>query len=158
MTECNFNKIMLVSLCDKWTPEVGVRLSQILGMLFCDIDELMEYELIDKKSIELFCTKEYLNDREKKVLKHYSTFENVVSSISFDYFIHNIKYLGTNNLIVFLNVPKNFAKEQLNSVDLIAFDDRKKKLEESAHLCINLRKTDIDFVCDKIISTLRGIL
>lgn len=154
----NFNKIVIVSLCDRFSKDLGKTLSQNLDMIFCDTKELIEYELIDKKAIEKLCTKEYLEKSEKSVISHIASFENVVVAINFDYLTHNIKILKDNSLIVFVDLPKKIVKEKGNVVDFIAFDERTTTLKNIATLTVSVRNTDIDFVCKKVMSGLGGIL
>lgn len=154
----NFNKIVIVSLCDRFSKDLGKTLSQNLDMIFCDTKELIEYELIDKNAIEKLCTKEYLEKSEKSVISHIASFENVVVAINFDYLTHNIKILKDNSLIVFVDLPKKIVKEKGNVVDFIAFDERTTTLKNIATLTVSVRNTDIDFVCKKVMSGLGGIL
>lgn len=154
----NFNKIVIVSLCDRFSKDLGKTLSQNLDMIFCDTKELIEYELIDKKAIEKLCTKEYLEKSEKSVISHIASFENVVVAINFDYLTHNINILKDNSLIIFVDLPKKFVKEKGNVVDFIAFDERTTTLKNIATLTVSVRNTDIDFVCKKVMSGLGGIL
>ena len=152
------NKIILVSLCDKWTVEVGEFLSQTLGMMFCDVNDLVEYELIDKNRIERLCSKEYLVESERKVMRHVASFENVVVSISFDYFANNQPILKKNALMIFVDAPKKFIETNAGVVAAISYDAREKTAREFADAVVSVRKTDKDFVCKKILETLRGLL
>lgn len=153
-----FNKIIIVSLCDRFTKNLGKRLSQNLDMIFCDTKDLIEYELIDKKAVEKLCTKDFLEKSERNVLKHIASFENVVVSISYDYLVHNLNILKERSLIVFVSLSKKYIKEKSNSINFISYDERSKKLKEIANLTVNVLNTDLDFVCKKIITQLGGIL
>lgn len=153
-----FNKIVLVSLCDKFTKDVANVLAQNLGMMFCDTKDLIEYELIDKQAIETLCTKEYLKKSEISVLKHIASFENVVVSINFDYLSHNINILKQGSIIVFLKLSKNYVKNNSDAVEFIDYEQRTQSLTKIATATIDIRKTDSKFVCNKIINTLGGIL
>lgn len=154
----DFNKIIVVSLCDRFTDSVANLLSQNLDMMFCNTRDLVEYELIDQKIIQEKCSKEYLKKSERAVMKHIASFVNVVVSINFDYLIHNIDILKIGGLIVFLKLPKNYVKENSNVVDLIDYENRSQELQKVSHAMINLRKTEPNFVCSKIMEVLGGIL
>lgn len=154
----DFNKIIIVSLCDRFTKNLGKRLSQNLDMIFCDTKDLIEYELIDKKAVEKLCTKDFLEKSERNVLKYIASFENVVVSISYDYLVHNLNILKERSLIVFVSLSKKYIKEKSNSINFISYDERSKKLKEIANLTVNVLNTDLDFVCKKIITQLGGIL
>ncbi len=153
-----FNKIVIVSLCDRLTKSVGKKLSQHLGMIFCDTKDLVEYDLIDKKAVEKLCTKEYLEKAEKKVVSQIASFENVTVAINYDYLVHHINILKAKGLVVFVNLPKKYVKEKSNVVNFISYDERTKTLKNISTLTVNVRNTDVDFVCNKIITELGGIL
>ena len=144
------NKFLIVSLCDKFSAEVGNVLAHNFGMMFCDVNDLVEYELIDKDRLEEVSSASYLKAREKKVIKHFVSFENVVGSMGFDYFANNkndIKSTWT----IFVKLPKNHVDE----LSKIAYDDRNAKLQENANMTISVKKVDANFVCEKIIENLR---
>lgn len=153
-----FNKIVIVSLCDRLTKSVGKKLSQHLGMIFCDTKDLVEYDLIDKKAVEKLCTKEYLEKAEKKVISQIASFENVTVAINYDYLVHHINILKAKGLVVFVNLPKKYVKEKSNVVNFISYDERTKTLKNISTLTVNVRNTNVDFVCNKIITELGGIL
>ena len=153
-----YNKIVIVSLSDKFSAEVGESLSQILGMIFCDTKQLIEYELIDKNALERMTTKEYMASSERKVIRHIASFENVVVAISYDYLIHNLNILKDGSLIVFLNLPKSYIAKVATSIEVIDYDDRTKSLEEISTVSLDVKKIDTNFVCEKIIKNLRSVI
>lgn len=154
----DFNKIVIVSLCDSYSKNLGNILSQNLDMMFCDTKDLIEYELIDKNALEQISSKKYLQESEKRVVKHIASFVNIVVSINYDYLIHNLKELKNNSLIVFVNLPKKYVKENGNIVDYLDFENRTKDLAEISNVNLNIRKIDINFVVEKIVEKLGGIL
>lgn len=157
MVEC-FNKIILVSLCDKFSTEVGKTLSQSLDMMFCNAKDLEEYELIDKDTLKKVCSKDYFDTREKSVVKHIASFEDVLVSINYDYLMHNIQILKKNSLIVFLNLSKDYVKQNGNIIDVIDYENRVENLKKISVLNVDIDLVDVNIVCEKIISQLGGIL
>ena len=158
MESSNINKIIIVSLCDKWAVEVGDRLSQTLGVMFCNVEDLVEYELLDKEKLAAVTSQEYLKESEAKVMRHVASFENVVASISYDYYVNNLKVLKKNAITFFLEVPKKFVREQGATINVLAYEERNKKLESECDFSLKMIKTEPDFVCEKIINTLRSNL
>ena len=152
------NKILVVSDCVKFTKNIGKQLSQSLGMMFCDVDDLVEYELIDKDKIKEICSADYLKDREKKVMQHFASFENVVGSVDAAYFLKNSKILKKNTLVVFVKLPKSFVDCNASEIEKLSQTDRETRLQSLANATVVVRKTDDKFVCEKIIETLRGLL
>lgn len=146
-----FNKIVIVTLCDGYTKSLANLLSQSLDMMFCDTKELVEYELVDKDAIEKLCTKEYLEKSEKKAVKHIASFDNVVVAINYDYLVRHYNLLKDSCLIIYLKLPQNFVREHGNAIDRLVFDDRDVDLKNLANIILNVKKVDIEFVCDKVV-------
>lgn len=158
MNRKNFNKIVLVSLCDNFSNELGTALSQNLGMLFCDTKALVEYELVDRHAIEELCSVDYLQKCERNAIKHIASFENVVVSIGFDYLGRNFNLLAENSLIVFVQLSKTFVKEHAEPINSLAYSERTEDLKAIADVCIPIRKTEIDFALEKVLSDLGRLL
>lgn len=154
MNKKNFNKIVLVSLCDQFSNDLGTALSQDLGMLFCDTKALVEYELVDKKTIEDLCSLEYLQKCERRAIKHIASFENVVVSMGYDYLVRNFNLMRENSIIVFVELSKAFVKENAQPVDFLAYSQRTDDLKTIADTSILLKKTDIDFAMKKVLENL----
>lgn len=151
------NKIVIVSLCEKFSNEIANLISQDLGMLYCNARELIEYELIDRKRVEELASVKYVKDTEKKVLKNLSTYENVCISLSYEHFMLSFKEFAKNSFIIFLDLPKSFIKQNDN-VSYIDYEERKKQLEKSATCTVSVRKLDKKFVKDKALKILGGIV
>ncbi len=154
----NFNKIVIVSLCDEFSKNVGKRLSQQLDMIFCDAKDLVEYELIDKDALKQISSKEYLDGAEKKVMSHIASFENVVVAINFDYLSNNFDILSCGSIVVFLRLPRTYVGKFCGSVNEIAYESRTNMLETLANVTLKVQFVDEEKVCNKIINTLGGIL
>ncbi len=151
------NKIVIISLCEKFSNEIAKMISQDLGMLFCNARELIEYELIDRKRVEEIASVKYVKDVEKKVLKNLASYENVCISLSYEYFMTSYKSFENNSLIIFLDLPKNFIKEN-EMVSFLDYDERKKNLSKLSACLVSVRKLDKNFVKDKVLKILGGIL
>lgn len=158
MNKKNFNKIVLISLCDNFSNQVGNSLSQSLDMLFCDARELVEYELVDKKAIEELCSVDYLKQCERKAIKHIASFENVVVSIGYDYLVRNFNLLKENSLIIFVELSKAYVKEHSDTLNFISYSQRNCDLKSICDVLLPIRKTDIDLVVKKIEEGIRSII
>ena len=155
MNEQVFNKIVIVSLCDSFSQDLGKLLSQNLHMMFCDAKELVEYELIDKDRLKEISTKEYLDRCEKRAFKHIASFENIVVSMDFDALIHNFETFKKQSLIVFVKLTKEFVSNNAQQVaNVICFQEHTAKLKELCTVCVEVRKTDLNFVCDKVLDAI----
>ena len=126
-----YNKIVIVSLCDNFSNKLGNLLSQSLGMMFCNTEDLIEYELMDKNAIEKICTKQDFDTREAKVIKHIASFENVVVSISLNYLSKHISILRESSIIVFVRLSKKFITENGETVSKLNYDSRTAHAEKN---------------------------
>ncbi len=158
MNEQVFNKIVIVSLCDGFSQDLGKMLSQNLHMMFCDAKELVEYELIDKDRLKEISTKEYLDKCEKRAFKHIASFENVVVSIDYDSLIHNFDIFKKHSLIVFVKLGKEFVSKNAQVANVICFQEHTNTLKQLCTICVEVRKTDINFVCDKVLDAIGRII
>lgn len=152
-----FNKIIIVSLYEKFSEEVGNLISHELGMLFCSAKDLMDYEIIDRKAVEEKCSVAYLKKLEKKVIKQISSFVNVCVSISYERFVENAVLFKDNALVFFVDLPKTYLKT-VSTPDYLRYDERRGTLKKLSTITISVRKVDSDSVKEKILSQLGGIV
>lgn len=154
MNKKDFNKIVLVSLCDDFSNKLGTALSADLEMIFCDTKALVEYELVDRHQIEELASVEYLQKCERKAIKHIASFENVIVAIGYDYLVRNFNLLEEKALLVFVELTKTFVSENEKGINSLVFTQRTNDLKAIADVCISLRKTDIKFASQKVLSEL----
>lgn len=152
-----FNKIIIVSLYEKFSEEVGNLISHELGMLFCSAKDLMDYEIIDRKAVEEKCSVAYLKKLEKKVIKQISSFVNVCVSISYERFVENAVLFKDNALVFFVDLPKTYLKT-ISTPDYLRFIERRETLKKLSTITISVRKVDSFSVKEKILSQLGGIV
>ncbi len=152
------NKIIVVSLSDSLTKNLAKLLSEDLGMMFCDTNELIEYELIDRNALKEISTKSYLLQAERRVLRHIASFENVVVSISYDYLINNLNILKEKSVLIFLKFPKQVIEEKGEAINKLAFSSRNKKLQEISTLVVDAVEEKSQKIIDKMIYALGGVI
>ena len=152
-----FNKIIIVSLYEKFSEEVGNLISHELGMLFCSAKDLMDYEIIDRKAVEEKCSVAYLKKLEKKVIKQIASFVNVCVAISYERFVENALLFKDSGLVVFVDLPKTYLKT-VSTPNYLRFIERRETLKNLSTLIISVRKVDADSVKEKILCKLGGIV
>lgn len=154
----NFDKIVLVSLCESFTREVARELSKTLEMMFCDASDLLQYQLADRQTLEELWDKAYLDAQEKKVMQQVASFENVVVAANFDLFARHEKILGKNAAVVFVELSNAYVKKFGNKIDAVAYKNRTEKLRNLSNITVKIVKTDTNFVCNKILNALAEIV
>ena len=157
MEEKKYNKIVIVSLYEKFSTLVAKNISNDLGMLFCSARELLAYEIMDRKLVEEKCSVEYLKKQEQRVLRNLASYENVCVSISYERFMESYVDFQKNSVIVFIDLPKTYIKQK-SKISYIRYDERKARLEQNSTIIIRVRKVDAKLVKNKILKQLGGIL
>lgn len=157
MEEKKYNKIVIVSLYEKFSTLVAKNISNDLGMLFCSARELLAYEIMDRKLMEEKCSVEYLKKQEQRVLRNLASYENVCVSISYERFMESYADFQKNSVIVFIDLPKTYIKQK-SKISYIRYDERKARLEQNSTIIIRVRKVDAKLVKNKILKQLGGIL
>lgn len=157
MEEKKYNKIVVVSLYEKFSTLVAKNISNDLGMLFCSARELLAYEIMDRKLVEERCSVEYLKKQEQRVLRNLASYENVCVSISYERFMESYADFQKNSVIVFIDLPKTYIKQK-SKISYIRYYERKVRLEQNSTIIIRVRKVDAKLVKNKILKELGGIL
>lgn len=103
-------------------------LADFLGLKFCDVDEMIEYDLVDKQKMIKLCGKEYYNQKEKSVLKRLADFDDVLLFVTTELFLSNENYQ-------FIDMPRYYlSTSDINMLANIA--DAEKILELKNKLAI----------------------
>ena len=157
MEEKKYNKIVIVSLYEKFSTLVAKNISNDLGMLFCSARELIAYEIMDRKLVEERCSVEYLKKQEQRVLRDLASYENVCISISYERFMESYELFQKESVIVFIDLPKTYIKQK-SKISFIRFEERQARLEQNSTFSIKVRKVDVDLIKNKILKKLGGIL
>ena len=157
MEEKKYNKIVIVSLYEKFSTLVAKNISNDLGMLFCSARELIAYEIMDRKLIEERCSVEYLKKQEERVLRNLASYENVCISISYERFMESCELFQKDSVVVFIDLPKTYIKQK-SKISFIRFEERQARLEQNSTFSIKVRKVDVDLIKNKILKQLGGIL
>ena len=157
MEEKKYNKIIIVSLYEKFSTHVAKNISNDLGMLFCSARELIAYEIMDRKLVEERCSVEYLKKQEQRVLRNLASYENVCISISYERFMESYELFQKESIIVFIDLPKTYIKQK-SKISFIRFEERRARLEQNSTFSIKVRKVDVDLIKNKILKQLGGIL
>lgn len=157
MTEVDFDKIVVVSLYERFSTLVAKAIAKDVNMLFCSTRELLAYEIMDRKLVEERCSVDYLKKQELRVIKNLASYENVCISISYERFYENASLFQKNSLIVFIDLPKTYIKQK-SKISYIRFNERRENLIKTSTLSLKVRKVEVESVKIKILKQLGGIL
>ena len=136
----DIKNILLISLDDKFAKSVAVKLADALDMFIADTRELIEYDLVDSKTVLKTCGLEYLKKRERKTVDKISTYENTVITINIDIFKEYFEHFK-NSIVIYL---RRKQKQISKTVNKIGFDNYDEFLTEKSDLYINLEKSSVE--------------
>ncbi|MBE5738499.1 MAG: hypothetical protein E7354_02095 [Clostridiales bacterium] len=153
--------ICIVGLTKLFTDEVCKELSSRLEMFYANVDDLLEYELIDKVKVEEVCGKEYLIKEELSVIRRVCSFDNTI--INIDYINLNndtaLEYVKGSCVLIYLELPRERFRKELEreeqsfnqriiSVDL--FEDRDFVCKGLADIIVPCDELDLEGTLSKI--------
>ena len=143
------SRICLLGLNRSFNNKTAINLAKKLDMFFADIDELVEYEIINPSQVEATCGKEYLQKLQRGCVKRASSFENSILTMNY-YLLNddvNLQNVRNNCLIIYLKLSKDSytRKNRYNKIDKLknilddfVFDERNKICEQIADITIDV--------------------
>ena len=146
--------ILIVCQNDKIGQDVSINLADTLNMLFANSKEIVNYEVFDSKAVIEKCGLEYFEKKELKSLKHISNYENAVIFVDYDYFVKGISYFQKTCNFVFVKIKKKQI-EQDDTINLLAFEEREKELEDKCEFVVN-NKSKPEKTVKEILNQFRG--
>lgn len=125
---------ILITLADMEIKNISSLLAKKLEYYYLNTEELIDYELYDKKKMFEVCGVDYLNNQLKKILKTVNEFENSVISMSYTTYSNNYKIIDRKkSKIIYLETSKEQLENEYNKL--------KEKLEVQKSM--STRKTNL---------------
>lgn len=146
--------ILLVSLDEKFAKNVAKKLANILDMFFVDCHELIEYDLVDSKTVLKTCGIEYLKKREKKVIENSSEYENTILTIGVTLFKEYTLFFE-RSVVIYLKRPLKAVTKTVNKIEYENYDEF---LTENSDFSIELDNCTAQSGAEKIIEKMRKVL
>lgn len=125
--------ITIICLSSQFRKTVAKKLADELDMFYADVNEIMEYNLINSEMLEK-AGQEYFDENEQKTLKTISSYENTVLTLNYSTLNKNNNFalLKQNTLIIFMELDYSCFKvlnsqensSPLASINEIAYQDR----------------------------------
>ena len=151
--------VLIIGLAEANIKRIAVALAEKLNRMYMDVDELIEYQLVNKQGLKKV-GREYFEKIQKGCIRQACDCVNTVVTISTDlYLFADYAEILSKFYVIFVNFTKNdylFAIEscpkerQLELKNrVVVFNELNAQLRKRANLCINY-STD-DNVVDKIL-------
>ena len=133
-------------------------LSKVLGaelnFLYVDVDEVLDFEIINQQNVKIDEAKDVLRTLEQKSINRVLNFNNCIITISRDLFVAHDNFLLIKNCSkVFVMLPKAYFVARNNGGDI-------NKLEQELLLFDKINKLVIincDIVVDKEVKSVEDI-
>lgn len=144
--------ILIVGLDYQFVKDVAYELSKEVDMFFLDVNDLLEYRIIDKQNMQLVCGMEYFEKEQRKIIMGVTKYENTI--VNFPYSkILNEEYaeeILSKTKFVYLKLTKknleclNKQKNEENKLDLelITYKEFNSLLSKKADYVVSLQSTD----------------
>lgn len=156
-------KNILVVCADKdLRKDLSKALASALKCLYVDIDEFLDYELLNSQDISLEEAHGELRKLEQKSILRASELKDCVMTISHDLFVSNdnFKLINTKKVFIFLSKAyfvARFSKDDKHKLEqeLTLFDGITKLISTNCDLVIEKGAKSIDELCKEIIEHLK---
>ena len=142
--------LVIIGFDNQFISRLGKYVADRLDMLYADVLELIEYNLVNSKEALLRCGREYIEKEERKTISAVSEYENAVISIPYDIFINNSKYVSKDSFIVCV------ISNNISSVDKIALAERCEVLKSLTDDIIHNQDGKLDTCFNQIVNSLKG--
>ncbi|MDD2445845.1 MAG: hypothetical protein PHX09_03440 [Clostridia bacterium] len=119
-------KTIVISLADMFANKVTDMVANDLGLYFLNLDDFIDYRLLDYNRIIEKCGVEYLKKQEAKYIKEAFSFVEAIYYISYDLFVNNQIYFADCLIIYIALTCEQLAKlnEKTFVINNLAFQDR----------------------------------
>jgi shikimate kinase len=148
--------ITLLLPLNHYKKKLASMVAKKLGMFFVDLEELLQFELLDLKKALSVNGKNYIEVQENKLVQRVCSYSNAFITLNTTVFLRekNLKQLKEHTLIVYFeltkpNYLKLLKKEKTGDafeLDKTLFEERNNLLKHHADLivtCQNANKKDL---------------
>ena len=160
------SNILLVGLDYNFVKNVANELANKFEMYFLDVNDLIEYNLIDTKNVKVTCGVEYFEKVEKKIALSVTEYENTVINFPYSLFLNAnfCNLLSKRALTIFIKMDKetlvkeNFRNgENKLSIEILTCEELNKLLSEKVDIVVENSTLNTKICIDDIIQKLKEI-
>ncbi len=140
--------LCFIGLAKKFTDNLCRKLSATFELFYANVEDLIEFELIDIAKMEEVCGKEYLLKEEHSVINRICTYDNTLINIDYKNLNNesNLNTIKDRCLLIYFHLDKERFKKEQEKEDLTLnqkviendlFDDRDFICKNIADMTIN---------------------
>ena len=153
--------ILIVCLDKDLRHDIIRVLSKELNFLYADIDEILEYEILNNSSTALVDAADKLNELEKDSINRALQFNKCVLGVSKEVFVSNDNFDMFKMPRVFVTLSKAHliarSKWDVNRLEqeLLIFDKVDNLVKQNCDIVIDKGVKSVKEVCDEILNQLK---
>lgn len=157
--------ITIICLVNEYKKRVAKALADELDMFYADINEIMEYNLINDEMLEK-AGQQYFDENESKTVKTIASYENTILTVNFSTMNkgNNLDILKKDSLIIyvklsfdkFCELDKYESLKSLVQINKIAFQDRDQYISNFANIKVEVKDLEISSVIKSIIEEINN--
>lgn len=156
--------IAILCLVKQFGKDTAQKLSNRLDMFYADVNDLMEYNFINDATIKA-SGQQYFDKLEGDLLKKISEYVNSIFTLGFSTINkhNNIDFIKKGCLLIFLNLKyEDFVKlnkkgnKNLEKLDSLVYEDRKKIMNQYADIVVNIKNTDKEIVLKEVVKSIKN--
>lgn len=160
----NLQNILIVCADKELRKDLSKVLATELGFLYVDVDEVLDYELLNHQDVTIAEAKEVLKKLELKSINRVLNFNKCVVTISRDLFLSNDNFkLFSNMTKVFVLITKAHFVARYKSDDkyrleqeLVLFDKVNNLISSKCDMTINKEVKSVQDMCAEILDKLKN--
>lgn len=123
--------IAIICLNDYLRKETAKLLAESKKMHYLDIDELVDFELINRKQVALKCGDAFLKKVERECIARVMEYESCVFSLSVDL------YLANDNSVMLNDCKIVYLSTEMHKIDLTTVKNKQEKMKLQQAMDIN---------------------
>ena len=148
------NNICVIGLANDYLKLVAKQLADKLDMFYADVNELLQFDLINIEEARQKSGNEYILGLESKKVKSVSTYDNIIYTMSYSTLTNknNYHYVTKNSVVIYVRMGdityKKALKQQKNTENqqklaLVVKRDRNALCKELADIEILARTLNV---------------
>ena len=157
--------LFVLGLSKLFTDEVCRELSESLEMFYANVQEILEFELMDLMEVESICGVDYLLKQELSIVRRISSYDNTIINGKLSALNHDKTYesVKQNCLIIYLQqdqaaLQNAYEKEELSesqsNINNDLFEDRDKLACAFSDVVVNVANLNVADATKKVIDAI----
>lgn len=155
--------VLIVCADKELRKDISKVLARELNFLYVDVDDILDFELLNNQDVTLTEAKDVLQKLERKCFDRVMGFNNCVVTVSRDLFLSNNNFKLMNDYIkVFVLLSKAYFVARTKTEDfhkleqeLVLFDKINKLIEINCNIIIEKEIKSIEEIGEEIIKKIK---